>query len=72
MNYSTKKNMRLCAVMGCGRKADHIMVSNPFAPDQKFNFCDRCLAAGKQAVDYGEKELTAEIYRKYYIQYPGR
>lgn len=63
---------KYCAVMGCGRRADHIMVPNPFAPKYKFNFCGRCLFAGKEAVAQGEKELTIEIYRKYYAQYPGR
>ena len=64
--------MRYCSVMGCGRRADHIMVSNPFEPGLKFNFCNRCLAAGKEAVNQGEKDLTVEILKKYYAQYPGR
>lgn len=64
--------MKYCSVMGCGRRADHINVPNPFQLGLKFNFCNRCLAAGKEATSQGEKELTLEILKKHYAQYPGR
>jgi len=59
-----------CDVIGCGRLAFHINVSNPFTPQEKHNFCDRCLRAGQQAVSEGHKELTGSIYAYYYAEGP--
>jgi len=55
-----------CSVIGCGRKADFVNIPNPFDPTETVNLCERCLKAGKEAVNEGLEELDSWIYEKYY------